>query len=374
MKFPRHIICNIFAALIVGSVFSFFYQTHIFKRFDLAVQDFFARRRLVSAQDRKIVIVEITDDDIQALGGWPLKRSWHADMCDALSEMGARAVFFDSFFSGPTIEEDDVQFEKALMKRAVAYLPSSFQNSLYRMDEMVFPLERFSRSIRGTGSVELYPDMDGVIREVPLYQRVEGRFYPSMVLRLYMDMLGYEIKGSETNRLLLGNDREQVHIPLSGKNTLMVNWRGQWRSVFRHFGFLEVLQGFSALQDGRRGMIRPEDFKDSICLIGVTARSLNEVRAVPIDAECPRVAIFAAALSNLIDRAFFPLSSARLNTLLIFLLALLPVLVMAGLRPMEEILILLAAGAVYFYVCLLLFTRGIYIDCVYPLSISSLCR
>ena len=54
-----------------------------------------------------IVLVTIDDQSLQDISRWPWPRRYHADLTDALTNAGAKRIFFDLLFHGPTTPVDD---------------------------------------------------------------------------------------------------------------------------------------------------------------------------------------------------------------------------------------------------------------------------
>ena len=63
-----------------------------------------------------IVLVKIDDASVRQVGRWPWPRRDHAQLADALTKAGAKRIFFDITFYGPTNAADDQQFTDALKR------------------------------------------------------------------------------------------------------------------------------------------------------------------------------------------------------------------------------------------------------------------
>ena len=63
-----------------------------------------------------IVLIKIDDQSLRKVGRWPWPRSRHAELTDALTKAGARRIFFDMSFFGPTNAADDQRFAESLRK------------------------------------------------------------------------------------------------------------------------------------------------------------------------------------------------------------------------------------------------------------------
>ena len=70
-----------------------------------------------------IVLVRIDDESLRRVGRWPWGRDRHADLTDALTDAGARRIFFDLAFFGPTEAGDDRRFARAIERSGRVVLP-----------------------------------------------------------------------------------------------------------------------------------------------------------------------------------------------------------------------------------------------------------
>ena len=61
-----------------------------------------------------IVLVKIDDQSLRKIGRWPWPRRYHARLIDQLTRAGAKRIFFDISFFGPTNDADDRAFADAL--------------------------------------------------------------------------------------------------------------------------------------------------------------------------------------------------------------------------------------------------------------------
>src|SRR3989338_7792575 len=93
--------------------------------YELSSVDFrFLLRPPIPVTD-KVAIIEIGEDSIKKLGRFPFERNYHAILLKALSEFGARAVFFDILFAEPS--EHDAEMEEAIDSGIPIYLPFAFE-------------------------------------------------------------------------------------------------------------------------------------------------------------------------------------------------------------------------------------------------------
>ena len=70
----------------------------------------------------EIVLLTIDDKSLQEVSRWPWPRRHYAELADALTEAGAKRIFFDLLFHGPTTPADDQKFAESIRKSANVYL------------------------------------------------------------------------------------------------------------------------------------------------------------------------------------------------------------------------------------------------------------
>jgi len=355
-------------ALIITCGLFFFSQQPPFQRLEAAFLDMHFLLRGATPFNEKIVIIEIDDANIDKVGRWPWKRDWHGAITRALSDLGANSIFFDVIFSEPSTDYDDTLFAEAIKEAGNVYLPFAFSRISESEDVLLGPIETFSTHIKNTGSINIYPDRDGVLRRVPLLltdSNKKQRYH--MALRIASDYLGVELKSASEKNLLLQGKSEKRSIPLIEDKRMLINWHGRWAETFRHYSFLQVLNTYKELLDGKTPSIDPEEFKDSICLIGITALGLYDIKAVPLEAEYPALGIVATSISNIVNGDFLISPPGWVKWLLVYELVLIPFLLVGGAKPLRRIFAVLGCAIIFFMLSFLLFKKGIYVDCSLPL-------
>jgi len=337
-------------------------------RLELLTSDIYFRLRGPLQSRQPIMIVEVTDNDVAKIGRWPWKRSWHAAMTKVLTDLGAEAVYFDIIFSEPSDEENDKLFEESIKLSGNVYLPYVFPSRPYDIDDALLPIKRFSENVKGMGGMNVYPDDDGTIRRIPLLFTGESGTYPHITLKLFMDMRGYKIKHIGEKELMLSSGKDHLSIPLVGDNSLTINWKGKWTESFKHFSFIDILAGYQNLLEGRDPGFDPDDFKDAVCLVGITGFGLYDIKPIPLEPEYPGVGIIANTIYTLLEKKFIYVVPRWLNLLVIYVMTLLPAFLIMGEKPFRETAIVFLAAVLYFAVSFYLFMRGIRINLFFPLA------
>lgn len=367
MGLKKSLLINIVLALVIATSIVTFSQKGPLKRLEYAGLDFSLLLRGPISYNPHIVVIEITDSDILGVGRWPWGRSWLAAIAKTLADLGAKYTYFDIILSEASTDQDDTLFEEALKASKNVYLPFVFQSSSYDIKNTFLPLKRFSPYIKGTGAVNIYPDIDGVIRRIPLVFFDKETPYPHVALKIAMDYSNMKIDEIRTDSILLSNSQQKIQIPLVEKNKMLINWPGKWGDTFKHYRFLDVLAGYQeVLENKKPQIINVNYFKDSICLVALTAIGLYDIKSIPLQPEYPGIGVIASTISDILDKNFLYTPPAWVTILLVYLLALIPSFLISGERPLRETLYVVSAGAIFFLINLSLFKMGIALNFSFP--------
>ena len=239
-------------------------------------------------------LAEVSDD----AGRWPWPRSIHGEIVAGIARQKPKAIVFDILFSEPDIDrpEHDAYFNNAIRGLDNVYFPVARQDPLGDpYGERIAELAPALGAVRGAGAqpearvsmtlpnavakeswqlgtINYLPDADGIGRRYYVYQDAYGWRIPSLPARVTQD-LGLGVPNVES---------------------VVLSWPGG-RNAYRHVPYYELIADFNR-QSRQRA---PDEFKDKIVIIGVTATGLHDIRPTPINDRHPGVDILAAALDNL---------------------------------------------------------------------------
>lgn len=125
-----------------------------------------ALRLVAPPVDDRILIVEIDEPSLQALGRWPWPRNEHARLLDVVSQYRPKAIAYSVLFLDESPQ--DAQLSQAMIRAAPVYLPAlTEQDAMGRTIAQQFPPPMLEAAAARFGSVELMPDNDGVVRKMP---------------------------------------------------------------------------------------------------------------------------------------------------------------------------------------------------------------
>jgi len=379
--FARYFFAKIVIALIAGTVVLFLFLSDTFGKFELVTLDQRFRLRPQKPVDDDIVLVEMGEDSIDAIGRWPWPREWHATLITVLKKYGANLVIFDVIFDKPSSESQDLVLAQAIQSAGNVYLPFVFQfkkgdsglleETPDNIRGVIAPLGDFSSNAKGEGHVNVAPDMDGKLRRVPLIIDFDGKSHQQIAFKVACDYLGVKDKDiiiESGRRVVLRNiPSGDIRIPIDSHDQMLVNWAGPWRSTFRHLSYIDIISSYKQALAGERPVIDLAQLKGKICIVGLTASGLYDIRPTPLEAAYPVVGMNANVINNILKNDFISAVSSGINIMLIYLMGILIAVVVSKARFLRGAVYTSALIAGYIVVSFLVFAFfGKWVAIVYP--------
>ena len=162
-----------------------------------------------------VVIVEIDEKSIEQNGQWPWKRSVLAEVIWKLREAGAGIIVLPILFSEEDRLGGDMDLAQALVQNGIviAQVGTTQTNRnavprgvakigdplpwLFEWPGMLGPIPLLGDNVDGVGVVNTTPEIDGVVRRLPLLMRVGEEVYPNVALEVIRVAVGdpsYQVK------------------------------------------------------------------------------------------------------------------------------------------------------------------------------------
>lgn len=296
-------------------------------------------------QGAPVVVVDIDDKSLRALGQWPWPRTRLAELIDKLTAMGPVVIGLDMLFSEydrlspgalaealPTLDaaarerlraapSNDAVFAEAIARSRVVVgqsgvragggsaappgAPPETSIAALSVDPGADPrafLVRFPERLRnvpeleaaavGRGLFTLAPERDGVVRRVPAVATTGEAMAPSLAIEMLRVATG------ETT-LLVKTGGNGVHEVLIGAVAAPTDPQGR---VWVHFAEPDRARYVSA-SDVISGDTPASAIEGRLVLIGTSAIGLLDLRETPIDPALPGVEVHAQLLESLIEGA-----------------------------------------------------------------------
>ncbi|MBZ0167189.1 MAG: CHASE2 domain-containing protein [Candidatus Omnitrophica bacterium] len=345
-------------------------------RYELITLDLRFKYRPPIPTSNRIVLIEIGNDTIEQLGQFPLDRRYHAVLINALHSTGASAIIFDTFFSEPHPNDDE--FADAIKKAGNVYLATSFhikeKESATTLPQAVAHraknLDYLALPAKGIGHINIKPDLDGKYRRIPLLiQGPEGEgSVPFLGLLAAIHDLGLnsgDLKILAGDRLQIG---QQLTIPLTGGSDIFINYSGPWQQTYQHYSYVDIVRSFVAQLTGEAVRMDLSVFKDTICIVGLTADGSVDLHPNPIEPLYPSVGVHAEVINSILQNNYIDRASRAMNLFVLFSILGIASYLSLRFKPVKAFIGSLSLIVVLFIAGQLIFNSiGLWIDIILPL-------
>ena len=290
------------AAIVVAAVFEFSWLNWL-RSAEARFSDLFVAAQAGKIKpDPDIVVVAADELSLEQLadyaGRWPWPRSVHGEMVQGIAAQKPRAIVFDVMFFEPDIFRLDADelFNKTVAHYNDVYFPTVRQDPAgdpygVPIAEMQAALGAFagpqadknatlnvglpkalSPENWRLGTIDFLADPDGIGRRYFVYQNAYGWKIPSLPARV----------------------AQELGLPVPDTGSILLSWPGG-KSARPHVSYSDLYIDFNSQKRKRD----PNEFKDKIVIIGVTASGLHDIRATPVGSLYDGIDILASALDNL---------------------------------------------------------------------------
>ena len=248
-----------------------------------------------------IGIVTIDEKSIEKYGQWPWSRDVLAEVITNLRSSGAGVIVLPILFSeedrmggddilAQTIIDNGVviaqvgtsQVNKNSVPRGVAKIGNPLPY-LFEWEGMLGPISKLGQSASGVGVINTAPEIDGVVRRIPLIMRIGEETYPTLgleVIRVATGNPSYQVKAGEG-----GVQAVRVPgFPIISTDPNARIWL-RWNKTF---------ETISASSDDF------SKFEGRTVIIGTTAEGLNSIIATPVGEKYDYM-LSASTLQTMID-------------------------------------------------------------------------
>ncbi|MDR2695545.1 MAG: CHASE2 domain-containing protein [Deltaproteobacteria bacterium] len=324
-------------------LFAYIGRPALLERLDLKVYDLLLPLRAAPEASPVPAIIDLDEASITQYGQWPWPRYLIADLLEALTAYGVGAIGLDIMFaeadrSSPERVREALRRDKGL-DFAYSGIPQEFRDydqimaaALQKNQAVIgayadyagaggeappppsvgiierekpgaIPWRELMReaksavlplpALRGAplGFINAGPDMDGIVREVPLVVRIGENIHPSLPVRVLMRGLKMRNLTLESGpygleAVRLGN---RYSAPVSPQGMLRIPFIGP-RRTYPYYSAADVLAA----------RVPPEALQGRAVFVGTSLVGLADIRATPHDPACPGVEVHAAAVDAIL--------------------------------------------------------------------------
>ena len=326
---PRHrrilLLCGLLPTL-MAAVLSL-YRPAWFSSLEYSVYDALVRATPTRQPSGRVVIVDVDEKSLSAIGQWPWRRDVISQLIASLRDRGAATVALDIMFpeadrfDGPGPSPDAVLSRtlaggRVILGYGLLFDPTpepprgcvqhaiglpiirgaavQTDDPFFRATDAVCNLPTLTAAAGASGFLNAAPDPDGILRRAPLLMQYGDRVYPALSLAAVREATAARnlmLRVANVNTSSLSLDGQGV--PLDGKSNLLLRYRGVKRT-FRYVSAVDVL----------RNQVADDEFRDKIVFVGTTALGTREVVATPLDTLFVGVEVQATVADNLLQRDF----------------------------------------------------------------------
>lgn len=388
----------IYIVLLIITLLFFYFDP--FLTFKLRIQDHYYLLDKSKKISKDIVIIAIDDKSLsdEELGRWHnWGRKYYGDMVKSISSQSPKVIAFDISFAESTsgiskyeflsllkqnITIDDIKkyFLNEVNPEDVYFaeqIKSAIKNNIKivlaietKRNKDLFPIEILGMNASALGFANVDPDIDNIVRKVPLfhlYKNDDGTFmYESLSLVTYKLYKNIEFNESDfiyPNRFIKGNKYviDDLEIPIEDKNKMNINYFGN-SNEYTTISFSDAIKGNFVDVNGNK-----VDLKNKIILVGATAPALQDLRSTPISKGIltPGVEIHAASIQTLLEKKTLEYLPIYLNVLICFVLIFAMILLSRYLSSLFFLIVTIITMFVYYLITTYLFNIGIIIDLFY---------
>ena len=232
---------------------------------------------------KQVHVVNIDDKAIERLGQFPFPRTQYANIIEDLYARGAGLVVFNLFMPDNDRFGKDSGLADTLTRHPVVLpqvaapekqKPGAFRPGVSEIGGKAsdfavnYPgiqanIESFNSRGAGIGVVNVLPEIDGVVRRIPMVVASDGQLYPSISL--------------ETMRVAVGDPSFQVKSNANGIEAVRIPSFA--KVVTDPMGRIWVDWSSTPIEHSLVGL--PKSFDGGIVIVGLSARGLNNPVATP---------------------------------------------------------------------------------------------
>jgi adenylate cyclase len=226
--------------------------------------------------ENNIITVNIDEESLDKYGQWPLPRNVYAALVEDLYKRGAGLVVLNVFMA----ETDRMGGDRALAatmnkfpvvlpsqpydnnknkprKPSTAVIQSEFSDQIINYGGIISNVPLLESRAAGVGIVNTLPEVDGVVRRMPLVVAADGTVYPSLAMEALRIAAGDSTTQIKLNELGIDKMRIPAFGPITtdSQGRVWIDWSQQSKSV-----------SMTNL---------PKDFAGAVVIVGPTAAGIS---------------------------------------------------------------------------------------------------
>ena len=160
---------------------------------------------------------------------------------------------------------------------------------IYKFKNKIISLEEISNAASGIGSISLIPNIDGVIRNVPVLYNIDNRIWPSLALE------AVRVASGQKN-LLVKSNKNGIELIKTRKNTIPSDQNAVINIKFKKFSKDNYISAVDVMNND----FDQKRIENKIILIGSSAQALFDIVKISNGKTVPGVEIHAHIIDNIL--------------------------------------------------------------------------
>ena len=302
--------------------------------------DFFQVLRPRVSGQAPVVIVDIDEKSLNALGQWPWPRTKIAELITRLTELGAVAIGFDIVFAEPdrlspnlaadgfsSLDDETRQKLRALPSndqvmanamrqsrvvagetglpfrpaqngeqlesKGVASLGADPKPFLFNFPGLLRNVPAIDEAAAGRGLFTIRSERDGIVRRAPMVMQAQGAIRSSLSLELL------RVAAGVSTILIKTDEGGIVNVAIPPGFAIPTDRNGQ---LWVHFAHHDPALYVSVI-DVLENKVAPAAIARKLVLIGTSAVGLLDSKTTPLDPVLPGVEVHAQVLESILTRS-----------------------------------------------------------------------
>ena len=230
------------------------------------------------------------------------------------------------------------------------------KNFIYKYKNKIISLEELNNAAVGIGSISLLPNIDGIIRRVPVLYNIDNQLWPSLALE------AVRISTNQKN-LLVQSNKGGIELIKTRKNVIPSDQNGVINIKYKKFDKKNYIPAVDVINND----FDKKKVENKIILIGSSAQALFDIVKISNGEIVPGVEIHAHIIDNIlknesISKNFY---TEAAENIIFVLITLCLILIPMKIKPKFSILFFIGSIICINLLSIIVYQFNFYIDCLF---------
>ncbi|MDC0875377.1 CHASE2 domain-containing protein [Candidatus Pelagibacter sp.] len=350
---------------------------------------------------KDVTIVDIDEKSIAKIGQFPWRRDVYSKILKNLNQHNPLAIAFDIVFSEKDkqnpqdlllqLQKESDQFINVDVLNTNEIFVSSIKNSkvilpiigepkdnfvqnnsepklrvvakgdnpknfIYKYKNKITSLEEINKVAKGIGSISLLPNIDGIIRNVPVLYNIDNKIWPSLALETVR-------VATDQKNLLVQTDKAGIKLIKTRKNEVPSDQNGVINVKYKKFDKENYISAVDIINND----FDQKRIENKIILIGSSAQALFDIVKISNGKTVPGVEIHAHIIDNILKNESISkniYTQAAENIIFLFLIVFL-IFIPTKIKPKFSIIFFIGSIIIINLLSIIIYQFNFYIDSLF---------